>query len=238
MPHMCYRGIPEFQRLAAAVCAGPNLTMEVKSMKGPNLATPAAVPPTLQEITDRILAKANLSDTRKRDLRSSVVIYGKIVDRPLGEILLDLAAIRTTLDGVVPLQAKVSRKRWNNLRSDLAAAIAASDLLPMLKTSDLKLSEDWEELFKATKDRRIANGLSRFSRWASLKGLRPTEIDRVAFERFFAELETQSLVRHLDFQRRNVPRLLEPVGRRLSRAETHPCRNPCETDQLAPHIMG
>jgi hypothetical protein len=135
------------------------------------------------------------------------VTFGKIMDAPLGEIQLDLAAIRRTLDGVLPMQAKVSRKRWINLRSDLAAAIAESGLLPMLKTADLKLSDEWEELFKATKDKRITNGLSRFARWATFKRLRPTDIDNAALERFIAELEAKTLVRNLGFQRRNVPRL-------------------------------
>jgi integrase len=204
---MCYGRIPEFPQLAAAVTASPGQTMEVQVMKDPNTAGPATAPPTLQEVFDRISAKADLSDTRKRDLRSSLAIYGKIVDMPLSEIPLDLAAIRKTLDGVVPLQAKMSRKRWTNLRSDLAAAISESDLLPMLKTGDLEFSDDWEELFKATKDKRITNGLSRFGRWASSKRLRPSDVDNAALERFFTELETQTLVRNLGFQRRNVPRL-------------------------------
>jgi integrase len=187
----------------------------------------AAAPITLKAVFDRVSAKTELSETRKRDLRSAVAIYGKIVDAPLAEIPLDLATIRKTLDGVVPLQAKVSRKRWANLRSDLAAAIAESDLIPMLKTSDLKLSKEWEDLFDASKDRRITNGLSRFGRWASLKELGPTEVKHAAFQHFFAELEAQSLVRHLSFQRRNVPRLWNRLAaalpnRKLTCAELPP----------------
>jgi hypothetical protein len=40
--------------------------------------------------------------------------------QPPAAILLDLADIRSKLDGIVPAEAKVSRKRWSNLRSDLA----------------------------------------------------------------------------------------------------------------------
>ncbi len=93
-----------------------------------------------------------------------------------------------TLDGVLPLQAKVSRKRWANLRSDFAAAIAEPDLIPMLKTSDLKLSKEWEICFDTAKDKRITNGLLRFRRWASLNELGPANIKPATFERFFAEL--------------------------------------------------
>src|SRR5262245_36581797 len=41
-------------------------------------------------------------------------------------------------DGMVPAQAKVSSKRWANLRSDLSAAITASGLIMMLKTADVE----------------------------------------------------------------------------------------------------
>jgi len=167
----------------------------------------AAAPVMLQQVVERLSGNAEISDTRKRDLRSAVVIYGKIVGVPLGEIPLDLGAIRKTLDGVVPLQAKVTRKRWANLRSDLAAAIAASAVQAMLKTSDIKPNNDWEELLNSTKDKRITNGLSRFARWASSKGLSPSGIDNAVFECFFTQLESQSLVRNLGFQRRNIPRL-------------------------------
>ena len=162
---------------------------------------------TLAEVVDRLSANPDLSDTRKRDLRSAIVTYGKIVGQPLAEIQLDLAAIRKTLDGVVPLQAKVSRKRWANLRSDIAAAIAASGLQPMLKTSEVKVSEGWERLLESAKDRRISNGLSRLARWATLREVRPEAVDGAVLERFFAELEANSLVRNLSFQRRNVTKL-------------------------------
>ena len=161
----------------------------------------------LDEVVEGLCANADLSDIRKRDLRSSVVVYGNIVGAPLGEIPLDLTAIRKTLDGVVSLQAKISRKRWANLRSDLAAAIAASGVRPMLKTSDVKPSDEWEQLLNATQDKRITNGLSRLARWASLRGLRPVDIDDAALGKFFAELESQTLTRHISFQRRNIPKL-------------------------------
>ena len=194
-------------------------------MKSTEITAPA-VPPqyVLQQVVDGVAANADLSDTRKRDLRSSVVIYGKIIDAPLSEIPLDLAAIRKTFDGVIPLQAKVSRKRWTNLRSDLAAAIAASGLQQILKTSNVRPTEAWAKLIAATKDKRITHGLSRFARWASLHGLGPTDIDDAALERFFAALEAQSLIHHLSFQRRNVPRLWNRLvalfpQRRLHRVE-------------------
>jgi integrase len=120
---------------------------------------------------------------------------------------VDLAAIRKTLEGVVPMQAKVSRKRCANLRSDLAAAIAASGSQPMLKTFRVELDSDWETLLGAADDKAISNGLSRLARWATLRKVSPAGIDSMALERFFSDLESSSLVRNLRFQRRRVAKL-------------------------------
>ena len=111
-----------------------------------NKATGPAEPATLQDVLDRLGTNTALSDSRKRDLRSGIVVYAKVVGEAPAAIPMDLASIRKTLDGVVPLQAKVSRKRWANLRSDIAGAIAASGLQPMLKTFGVELDKDWAGL--------------------------------------------------------------------------------------------
>ena len=101
----------------------------------PNPVLPNAAPATLQTILDRLAGHAGLSETRKRDLRSAVTSFAKLMGQPPAAIPLDLADIRRTLDSMVPARAQISRKRWANLRSDLAAAIEASGLRPMLKTA-------------------------------------------------------------------------------------------------------
>src|SRR5262249_59298118 len=79
-------------------------------MKQEVLLTTGAVA-TLKDVADRIARNEVLSDTRKRDLCSALASYGWLVDKPLAEIPLDLAAIRYSLDRMVPAQAKISRKR-------------------------------------------------------------------------------------------------------------------------------
>jgi hypothetical protein len=133
---------------------------------------------TLQNVLDGLARNSSLSVTRLRDLRSSVACFAAIVDSSPPHVALELAAIRSVLDLMVPIQAKVSRKRWANLRSDLAAAIAASGLLPMIKTSTVELSESWASLLSKTQDRRMTDGLSRFARWASERQIAPQDVDR------------------------------------------------------------
>ena len=176
----------------------------------PNPPPQPAAPATLQTVLDRLAGDGGLSDTRKRDLRSAVTSFAKLKGQPPAAIPLDLADIRRTLDGMVPARAKVSRKRWANLRSDLAAAIDASGLRPMLKTADLELDEVWTRLL-APADQRIRHGLSRFARWASLRRIAPEAVDDSTIDRFIAELDAATLIRNLGDLRRTVAKRGTPL---------------------------
>lgn len=122
--------------------------------------------------------------------------FAALIDSSPPYVSLDLAAIRSVLDLMVPIQAKVSRKRWANLRSDLSAAIAASGLCPMLKTSAVELSESWVSLFDKAKEPKTRDGLSRFARWASERQI-ARDVNREVVDRFISELNSASLVRKI-----------------------------------------
>src|SRR3984893_16891635 len=187
-------------RLSLRVTASPQGDEAMNTVAVPG----SAVPVTLKDVVDRLTANPDLSETRKRDLRSAVVIYGKLKGEPLCAIPLDLAAIRRTLEAIVPAQAKVSRKRWANVRSDLVAALDASGLQPMLKTADVELDCTWAALLRAVKDKAVKYGLSRLARWATLRHISPAAVEDAILERYFSELEATSLVRNLRGQRRSV----------------------------------
>jgi hypothetical protein len=164
----------------------------------------ATTPATLQDVIDRLTANPDLSEIRKRDLRSAVVTFARLTGQAPALILLDLAGIRARLDAMVPAQAKVSRKRWANLRSDLAAAIGASGLRPMLKTKGVKLDASWSSLLQPDTDKHARNGLSRLARWATLCRIAPAMVDDTIIARFIAELEAASLVRNIRNLHRSV----------------------------------
>jgi integrase len=103
-----------------------------------------------------------------------------------------------------PSQAGISVKRWANLRSDLAGAIDASGLVPMLRTKDLELDVAWRHLLDPIKDERVRLGLSRFARWASLRKIAPQQVCDAIMENFVKELETATLIRKMKDQHRAV----------------------------------
>jgi len=159
--------------------------------------TSAQTTATLGDVLDGVANNTSLSPTRQRDLRSAVASYAALIDSSPPHVPLDLAAIRSVLDLMVPIQAKMSRKRWANFRSDLSAAIAASGLCPMVKTSAVDLSESWTSLLAKVQDRKMRDGLSRFARWASERQIAPRDVNKEVIDRFVAELETASLVRKI-----------------------------------------
>jgi hypothetical protein len=153
--------------------------------------------PTLQDVLDGLAGNSSLSDTRRRDLRSAVVCFAALVDSSPTHVSLDPAAIRSVLDLMVPIQAKVSRKRWANLQSDLSAAIDASGLLPIVKTARVELGESWASLLAKAKEPKMRDGLSRFARWSSERQIAPRDVNREVVDRFVSELKSASLVRKI-----------------------------------------
>jgi integrase len=153
--------------------------------------------PSLQDVLDGLASNSALSETRRRDSRCAVVCFAALVDSSPAHVSLDLATIRSVLDLMVPIQAKISRKRWANLRSDLSGAIAASGLCPMLKTSTVELSQSWVSLFEKARDRTMRDGLSRFARWASERQIGSRDVNREVVDRFISDLQSASLVRKI-----------------------------------------
>jgi hypothetical protein len=105
----------------------------------------------------------------------------------------------------VAARAKVSAKRWSNLRTDLAAAIAAAGLRPMVKTAGVELDETWKHVL-ADATPRIARGISRLARWGTLRGIGPQAVDTATIVQFVGELADASLVRQLRYLRSRVSR--------------------------------
>jgi integrase len=167
---------------------------------------------TLQTVLERVRAHKRLSPTRKRDLCSAVTSVAKLIGKPPAAIPLDLEVIRQALDSIRPARARISAKRWANLRSDLVAAIAASGLRPMLRTAGLELDDEWSRLL-ATTEPRIRHGLSRLARWASQRHISPKVIDDAVMARFITELQSATLVRNLPYQPRHLARMWNALAR-------------------------
>src|SRR5262245_48350571 len=95
------------------------------------LTNPFAVAtvPTMADIAERIMGASDHTPTRQRDLRSGLRRLGKLTERALADIPADMSVIRDLLAAINPPSSGITQKTVTNLRSDLAAAMAAAGLL-------------------------------------------------------------------------------------------------------------
>jgi integrase len=74
----------------------------------------------------------------------------------------------------------------------------------MLRTSAVELDPAWATLLLSVNQPRIRNGLSRFARWSTLKGIPPEAVDDAIVDRFIDDLRAKTLVRHINDLRNNT----------------------------------
>ena len=157
------------------------------------------IPPTEITLADLHLAVLNLpglGKIRHRDLLSTVVRIGRIAGRELNQIPLNLRRLKEILEQGSPGTESLSHKSLQNIRSDLAAAIAISGLTKFLRTAKVALLPEWKAVFDHVEDCGVRIALSRFARFCSALEISPTGVEDAIFECFLVELEAGSLVRN------------------------------------------
>ncbi len=101
--------------------------------------------PNLQDVLDALERREGLSDSRRRDLQSSVRRTASLLGDDPKRVPLDLPAIRVKLAAVNPIAAGISIKTLQNVRSGFLAAINASGLTAPCRLAKA-LNADWGKL--------------------------------------------------------------------------------------------
>jgi integrase len=159
-------------------------------------------PITLATVLAALDHSGNLSDTRKRDLRSAVTRVADLLgDEPAG-IVLDIPAISSRLNTINPLALGFTAKRFANIRSDFLASAKLCGATPVATSGSL--SPEWTKLFKRLSGRRSHLGLSRLARYASRHGIKPREINDDVIAAFIAAVREGSLHRNPNKLHRQV----------------------------------
>jgi integrase len=135
-------------------------------------------------VLDRLAAHPGLATRRRDDLMSSIRTTSRIVGRGAAEIPADPALLRELLRKATPAQAGLSRGRFHNVRSLLAAALREAGIKTAPGRSDIPLSPGWNALSKALPDHHFRHGLIRFMRHCSAAGVAPDAVDQATFDSF------------------------------------------------------
>jgi integrase len=149
--------------------------------------------PTLADVIER-LKGAELDPVRRRDLVSAVVRVAAIVGAPPGTIAVDLPALSAALTEARKQGAVISAKTLQNLRANLAAAMAVAEVKEKACWGAVPISAQWRDLLDRIPDQGVRTGVSRLSHWCSGHGIEPGGVDDAVMARFEAAL-SDSLVR-------------------------------------------
>jgi len=150
--------------------------------------------PNLQDVLDALERREGLSDSRRRDLQSSVRRTASLLGDDPKRVPLDLPAIRVKLAAVNPIAAGISIKTLQNVRSGFLAAINASGLTAPCRLAKA-LNADWGKLL-SRRGKRARIGLARLARYASGSGIPPEQIDDAVVDALMTEVRERSLHRH------------------------------------------
>jgi integrase len=146
------------------------------SLEGP--ATPTPI--NLGDVLIALKSYKALSETRRRDLRSSIKRVAQLIGDDPARMPLDLPAIGAKLANVNPVAVGLSRKTLANVRSDFLAAVKASGLKPVQRSAKTPLSAAWKKLIAGLSNQRTRIGISRLARYASALDIAPEQVDDVA----------------------------------------------------------
>lgn len=141
---------------------------------GSRNANPASTIATLSDLLSFIRADTALSVRRRDDIASALRIVGKIVAKPMEEVLVQSEALRNVLKGFAPAMVQLTQARRNNVRSLFRAGLkhAGIGTKAPIKTA---LAPAWAAVFAliGTKNKKLRIGLSRLAHFATGRGIAP-----------------------------------------------------------------
>lgn len=154
----------------------------------------SAAQTNLAEVLVALEKNTALSDTRLRDLRSSINRVARLLNDKPAHIRLDLPAISAKLAVCMPAAAGLRTKTFANVRSNFLAAVKASGIRPV-GSVNMPMSPGWRNLMADLSSKRMHIGLSRFARWCSANGIEPTQVSDAALADFISAVRHRTLHR-------------------------------------------
>lgn len=155
----------------------------------------SATTANLNDVLVAIGARPDLSETRQRDLRSSIKRVASFIGDDPARIPLDLRSIAAKLASLSPAAFGLTTKSFSNIRSNFIAAVQASGLKASYRSTRTPFSAGWKRLMGDLTTKRARFGLGRFARFCSANDLEPEAVNDAIIEAFIAEVRTGTLHR-------------------------------------------
>jgi hypothetical protein len=156
--------------------------------KVPTRAPATTVALNLNDLLTAVNSHGDLSESRLRDLRSSIRRVALLAGNDPAGIPFDLPAISAKLASVNPFAAGFGLKSVH-------------------RSAGTPLSAGWKNLMRKLSGRRAHLGLSRLARFASAKGIEPAQVDDAVIEAFIMAVRSGTLHRKPNELHRKVAQI-------------------------------
>jgi integrase len=152
--------------------------------------------PTFADLLERVRQDSALKPNRRADLRSALTAFARLMRQEPAAMPALPATYRPRLRRLVPANTGLSAKRLSNIRSEVLFCLRRYGALPRRNALG-PIGAGWRPLWdRLSMPQRAA--LSRFSRWASARGIAPISVSDDALVAFRADLEAESFVANPD----------------------------------------
>lgn len=148
----------------------------------------------------------DLSKSRLRDMRSAINRLGVLLDRDLSILPANMSSLRHGINAIHPLEAGISAKTLQNIKSNVIAAFKHLGLSQAGIPSGSRLSPEWKALYDQLPSIRLTRGLSKFCRYCSNTGINPDGVTDTVMDDFMVFIGEATFVANLDKYHRTVCR--------------------------------
>ena len=172
----------------------------------PNVKIPLKRVPTAAEALHQIDHWADLSERRKRNLKSTLNLLQRVYARPMEAIQLDPADLARTFLGASPARLGIRPSSMTAYHSSMRTILRRLDLIDMPRRQSTPLSEAWTALRAALPDQFLSIQLQVFMAYCSDRAIAPDAVSESTLEDYLNVLRNRRLGGPPITQLRNIIR--------------------------------
>jgi len=151
---------------------------------------------TLADVLAEVEAGLGFDARRQRDITSDIRALAKLTGQPLETQPAEAGRLRAVFAALHPAQAQVSKKRLQNIRANVAAALQRVRYPRQSPLSTVPFAPAWQPLYAALPTERLKYALSGFLRYCSLHEIPPDAVRDGVVADYHRYLVDHSLKQH------------------------------------------
>ena len=154
--------------------------------------------PTMAQLVENISADKSIPIIRRRHMTSAIRRFCAALGYDPAQVPANHSYFRQRLKRFHPLEAGVSKKRWQTIKSDVTAALALKGISKGQTRGLAPISPEWMALKATVVTERYNWGFYRLARFSSNKGLTPAQVSDEVLALFAAAMREETFKTNID----------------------------------------